>query len=191
MDSTTMTDLYDRAAAVLGTDEGAIRWPYGMSSPHPGEKRKDPEKYEQRLLEQRAKQEAMVSWAERYGLKYSTAGCCPFWLQGKVSRRCRAYGANAAKCTRYGTSIDAGWLDHAVGWLKDGRPAVLTSAPYVFEHIAEAPARLDYWQQEDSRLQVAIGPGWYGFDTTQVIVWRADRIAVVEPAALTLDGDIA
>jgi hypothetical protein len=185
-----MSDFHDRADAVLGTEEGRIRWPYGMSSPHPGEKRKDPKKYEQRLLEQRAKQEAMVSWAEQHGLRYSEAGCCPYWLQGKVSRRCRPYGPSADKCTRYGTGADKDWLDHVVGWLKDGRPAVLTSAPYCLERITEAPQRFKFWQQEDSRLRVAIGPGWYGFDTSQVIVWRADRITTVEPAALTLDGDI-
>lgn len=186
-----MNDLYDRAAAVLGTEEGAIRWPYGMSPVHPAEKRKNPEQYEQLQAEKRAKQEAMVSWAERYGLKYSTAGCCPFWLQGKVSRRCRPYGANANRCTRYGSQLDKDWLDHVVGWLKDGRPAVLTSAPYCFEHIADAPERLAYWQEEDPRLKAATGPGWYGFDTTQVLLWRTDRIATVEPAGLVLDGETA
>lgn len=186
-----MTDLYDRAAAVLGTEDGVIRWPYGMSPPHPGEKRKDPEKYEQRWAQQRAKQEAMVSWAERHGLKYSPAGCCPFWLQGNVSRRCRPYDPHADRCTRYGTSTDHSWLDHAVGWLKNGRPAVLTSAPYNLEHITEAPERLAYWEQHDDRLKVVTGPGWYSTATTQIILWRTDRLQAVEPAALTLDGDDA
>jgi hypothetical protein len=177
-------DLYDRAAAVLGTEEGDIRWPYGMSPPHPGEKRKNPETYEQRRAEQRAKQEAMVSWAERYGLKYSTAGCCPFWLQGKVSRRCRPYGPHADRCTRYGSGIDHSWLDHAVGWLKDGKPAALTSAPYGLEHITEAPERLAYWQQQDSRLRIVTGPGWYSLATTQIVLWRTDRLEDVHPAVL-------
>jgi hypothetical protein len=183
-----MTDLYDRAAVVLGTEDGRIRWPYGMSPIHPDEKRKNPAAYEQLQAQRRAGQEAMVSWAERYGLKYSEAGCCPFWLQGTVSRRCRPYGPHKDRCTRYGTGIDHGWLDHAVGWLKDGRPAALTSAPYGFEYITEAPERLAFWQQHDDRLQVAIGSGWYGFGTTQIVVWRTDRIAAVEPAAVSLGG---
>jgi hypothetical protein len=185
------TDLYDRAAAVLGTTSDGIRWPYGMGPPHRSEKRKDPEKYEQRLVQELAKAEVMVSWAERYGLKYSPAGCCPFWLQGTVSRRCRPYGSHKDRCTRYGTGIDQSWLDHAVGWLKDGRPAALTSAPYNLEHITEASERLAYWQQEDDRLQTAIGTGWYGFATTQIVVWRTDRVEDVQPATLALNGDHA
>ncbi|MBC2868549.1 hypothetical protein [Streptomyces mexicanus] len=177
-----MTDLHDRAAAVLGTEEGRVRWPYGMSPIHPSEKRKDPERYEQRRAQRLAGQEAMVSWAEHYGLKYSEAGCCPFWLQGKTSRRCRPYGPHANRCTRYGTHVDQDWLDHAVGWLKGGRPAVLTSAPYGLEYITEAPERLAYWQQEDPRLQVVQGTGWYGHGTTQIVMWRTDILDEVAPA---------
>lgn len=187
-----MPDLYDRAAAVLGTTSDGIRWPYGMSPPHPGEKRRNPETYEHRLVQQRAKQESMVSWAEQHGLKYSPAGCCPGWLQGKTSRRCRPYGPSADRCTRYGNSnIDHSWLDHAVGWLKNGVPAVLTSAPYGLEHITEAPERLAYWQQQDERLKVVTGPGWYSLATTQIILWRTDRLETVEPATLALIGDDA
>jgi hypothetical protein len=186
-----MTDLYDRATAVLGTEDGGIRWPYGMGPPHRREKRKDPEKYEQRLIQELAKAEAMVSWAERYGLKYSPAGCCPFWLQGTVSRRCRPYGPHRDRCTRYGTGVDHAWLDHAVGWLKEGKPTALTSAPYNLEHILEAPERLAYWPQQDGRLKVVTGPGWYSTATTQIILWRTDRLEDVQPATLDPIGDDA
>lgn len=91
-----MSDLYDRAAAVLGATSDGICWPYGMGPPHPGEKRRKPDLYEQRRVRQRAKQEA----------------------------------------------------------------------------------------QEDPRLKVVTGPGWYSPATTQIILWRADRIEDVQPATL-------
>lgn len=186
---TTEPNLYARAAVVLGNTADGIRWPYGMSSPRPSEQRDNPDQYAERLAQQTAKQESMLSWAERYGLKYSPTGCCPAWLQGNTSRRCRPYGRTANRCTRYGTSgVDHSWLDHAVGWLKDGKPAVLTSAPYGLEYITEAPARLAYWQQQDPPLKSVIGDGWYSAGTTQIIVWRADRLEDVQPATLNLDG---
>jgi hypothetical protein len=175
-----MSDLYDRAAAIFGADADGVHWPYGMSSPLPGERTKGPEDYERRLREQKAKQELVVSWAEQYGLKASTAGCCPRWLQRKVSRRCSPT-ANGYACTRHGNGQpDGHWLDHAITWLKGKGPAVITSAPY--EIYDEDEARIEWWQQQDPLLKVTRGPGWYGFGTTQVIIWRSDLIPQVEPA---------
>jgi hypothetical protein len=185
-------DLYDRAAAVLGTDGGAIRWPYGMSPAQRSYTREEPpEEYAQRVAEKRAKQEAMVVWAERHGLKYTPHGCCPPWLRGNTNRRCRPHQERSA-CTRYRNETpDHDWLDHAVGWLKDGKPAALTSAPYGLEHITEAPARLAYWPQQDPRLKAVTGEGWYSPATTQIILWRTDRLENVQPATLALSGGAA
>jgi hypothetical protein len=103
--------------------------------------------------------------------------CCPWWLTRKVSRRCEF-----AKCTQYGAGgDDRSWLDHTICWLKDGRPAVITSAPYNFGQ--EDRARIDQWLTEDTRLRVAYGAGWYGYTTTQIVMWRADRLEDVAPAA--------
>ncbi|MFF1574708.1 hypothetical protein ACFVWR_18365 [Leifsonia sp. NPDC058292] len=181
--TTAPPDLHDRAAAILGTNGGDIRWPYGMSPAQRSITRDESaETYAERVQQQQAKQEAMVSWAEQYGLKYTPHGCCPAWLRGAVNRRCRPYRERAA-CTRYANaSLDHDWLDHAVGWLKDGKPAVLTSAPYGLERISEFAERLAYWTQQDPLLKVVTGGGWYSPATTQIIVWRTDRIEDVQPA---------
>lgn len=177
--------LYGLAAAVLGTTPDGIRWPYGMSPPRLADKRTDPQRYEQRLTEHTAKLISMVSWAERHGLTQSPLGCCPPWLLRAQSRRCRARArVGEDRCTRYGSAaLDYDWLDHAVGWLKDGRPAVLTSAPYSLQYLTEQPWRLQYWLAQDPRLKVTAGDGWYSGATAQLIMWRSDRIGEVRPAA--------
>lgn len=179
-----MTDLHGRATAILGRGNDGIRWPYGMGPAQRNYFRDEPaEEYERRVAQQRAKQEVMISWAETHGLKYTPNGCCPAWLQGAVNRRCRPY-RERTNCTRYANGTpDYEWLDHAVGWLKDGKPAALTTAPYHLEHITAAPARLAYWPKEDARLKVVTGPGWYSPATTQIILWRTDRLEDVQPAA--------
>ncbi|MDH2392969.1 hypothetical protein QCN29_30170 [Streptomyces sp. HNM0663] len=84
-------------------------------------------------------------------------------------------------CSRYDApTADAPWLDHTVAWLRDGGPAALTSAPYGLSPMDVA--RLEWWPQQDPRLHVARGTGWYGFTTTQVVVWRYDILGDVEPA---------
>lgn len=176
-----MADLYDRAAAVLGRNSDGIRWPYGLETPGFMERRRDPDGYEQRVAETRARQEVMVAWAERYGLRLSPAGCCPLWLGREGSRRCMFLIERGSRCTRFGSPHpDSGWMDHAVTWLKDSRPAVITSAPYDLE--PKDSHRLEHWQRADPRLRAARGTGWYGFSTTQIVLWRSDRIAAVAPA---------
>lgn len=178
-----MTALNTRAAAVLGTSGGAIRWPYGMSPAQRNIYRDEPAAdYAQRVQQQLARQEAMVTWAEQHGLKHAPHGCCPAWLRTNTNGRCRPY-REKSPCTRYANgSPDHDWLDHAVGWLKDGKPAVLTSAPYTLKHL-KPPARLAFWTVTDPRLKAAAGDGWYSPATVQLILWRADRIEDVEPAS--------
>ncbi|WP_031080801.1 hypothetical protein [Streptomyces sp. NRRL S-118] len=58
--------------------------------------------------------------------------------------------------------------------------AVITSAPY---HVLDTDEdRLSWWRQHDQRLRVARGEGWYGYGTTQIVMWRADILADVDPA---------
>jgi len=175
-----MADLYDRAVVVLGRAGHGVRWPYGMEPLGYRERRRDPEGYEQRAAEMQARQEVIVAWAERHGLRLSPVGCCPLWLGRTTSRRCTADWGS--QCTRHGSpSPDRGWLDHAVTWLKGSRPAAITSAPYYIG--PEDEQRLEYWQQQaDPQLQVVRGTGWYGFTTTQIVMWRTDRIQLVEAA---------
>lgn len=171
-----MTSFYDRAVAVFGCAAGGrVAWPYGMANP---ECRPDPAGFEQRCAEQRAKQEIMVAWAEGYGLKASDSACCPRWLTKNASRRCR--WDSEGECTHYATGEDQHWLDHTIGWLKNRKPAAITSAPYSIDD--EDRARLDWWTSADPRLRVAEGPGWYNFHTQQIVLWRTDRIAQVAPA---------
>jgi len=176
-----MADLHDRAATVLGRNSDGVRWPYGLETPGFMERRRDPDGYEDRVTATRARQEVMVTWAERYGLRLSPAGCCPLWLGRGGSRRCMFLPGWGTSCTRYGSPHpDSGWMDHAVTWLKDSRPAVITSAPYDIDPKDEQ--RLEHWTRTDPQLKVARGMGWYGFSTTQIVLWRTDRIAELEPA---------
>ncbi|MDX3232540.1 hypothetical protein [Streptomyces sp. ME19-01-6] len=173
------SDLYARAVPIFGkTHLGGVAWPYGVADPDRSHYRKDdsPARYKEALRDRRAAQRVVTEWAERFGLKQSEAGCCPVWLQRSVSRRCVP-----ERCTHYGNSDpDRRWLDHLTSWTKAGKPAVLTSAPYQVSKDDEA--RLAWWTQEDSRLCLARGTGWYGFDTTQIVMWRSDLIATVDPA---------
>lgn len=186
---TAQPTLKARAAAILGKGNDGIRWPYGMGPAQRDFLRDESaEEHDRRVAEQQAKQEVMVSWAEQHGLRYTPNGCCPSWLQSATNRKCRPYRERTA-CTRYRNGTpDYGWLDHVVGWLKDGKPAALTSAPYNLDRIPEAAERLAYWPEHDARLKVVTGPGWYSPSTTQIILWRTDRIEDVQPATLNLDG---
>ncbi|RSO10663.1 hypothetical protein DMH15_41210, partial [Streptomyces sp. WAC 06725] len=116
------------------------------------------------------------------------AGCCPRWLLRDGSQSCHPRYRVGDPCTRYGTPrLDSGWLDHTVTWLKDARPAVLTAAPYdVDDHDRR---RLAHWERTDPRLRSAIGTGWYGFGTTQIVLWRSDRVAELQ-AAEALAGPV-
>ncbi|MEY9969603.1 pimeloyl-ACP methyl ester carboxylesterase [Streptacidiphilus sp. MAP12-16] len=162
------SDFYARAALVLGRVEGGINWPYGMNV--------EPKTLEDQA-DLKARQRVLVNWAERYGLKTSTSGCCPYWLLRDTSRKCTP----DIGCQGTGIdSKDAHWSDHSVYWLKDGRPSVISTAPY---RVTKAMKdRLAFWEATEPVLQVALGTGWYGHGTTQIIMWRTDRIENIEPA---------
>lgn len=175
-------DLYARARKIFGSMDGRICWPYNLGIPPKRAFRNDPtpERYEGLVRRAQKAQLIIVEWAEQYGFKESGSGCCPWWLRGNVSRRCNL---SSDACTRYGsgsTIPDHYWLDHPIFWLKDGRPAAITSAPY--QVSAGDEDRIRWWLSEDSRLRVAYGTGWYGFGTRQILMWRTDRIDVVAPA---------
>lgn len=174
-----MTDLHARGAAIFGgSSTGGVDWPYDASGIDITLRRRDPERFAQQLADLNRKRLLIVEWAERYGLKGSSVQCCPWWLTRKVSRRC-AYG----KCTHYGAGSlpDSSWLDHTICWTKGRKPAVITSAPY---HVDDKDLeRLAKWVEQDERLNVAQGAGWYGFGTTQIVMWRTDILAAVEPCA--------
>lgn len=170
----TSPDIHDRGAAIFGSSADGVDWPYDGSGIDHRLRRTDPERFRQELADLTRRREILVEWAERYGLKSSSVQCCPWWLTRKVSRRC-AYG----ECEGLG-GRDAAWLDHPICWLKDGRPAVITSAPGRMS--PESSARISWWLEQQPDLRSVQGEGWYGFSTTQVVMWRADRIATVEPA---------
>ncbi|WP_262063457.1 hypothetical protein [Streptomyces sp. STR69] len=175
-------DLYSRAVRVFGTAVGGgIKWPYGVATPSRWHYRNDetPDRYEAAVQDRKAAQEKVTAWAGRYGLRQSSADCCPLWLQRRRSRRC-LFGSGS--CTRYGTPApDRGWLDHATLWNKNQAPAVITSAPYSID--PDDRIRLAWWLEQDPRFRVAYGDeGWYGFGTRQIVLWRQDLLETVTPA---------
>ncbi|MGN5633244.1 hypothetical protein [Streptomyces sp. AC154] len=167
-------DLFTRAAAVLGGTASAVKWPYGLSNPQ-RRRASTPAAYEELQRKRRTAQETITAWAETYGLRLSSSDCCPRWLQRSVSRRC-----TDGQCRYDAPAADAGWLDHSTFWLLDGAPAVLASAPYA--PGPEDNDRLRWWAKEDPRLRTARGEGWYGYGTTQILMWRSDILDFVVPA---------
>lgn len=169
-------DLYDRAAAIFGSSADGVHWPYDVSGIDSTLRRKDPERFQRELAVLTTKRYTIVEWAEHHGLKKSTVQCCPWWLTRKTSRAC-----TMAKCTRYGDRTpDSHWLDHPILWLKDSKPAVITSAPYNVS--AEDQQRLNWWRKEHRTLRVEQGTGWYGYGTTQIVMYNTSRIKYVSSA---------
>jgi hypothetical protein len=169
-----MTDLFARAAKIFKTGPDGIVWPYGLSVPDRRRTGLSKAKWQWMADHARAAQLSIVEWAEHHEVKASPIGCCPLWLARPSSRRCK-FGT----CRNYG-GLDYLWLDHPMGWLKDGRPAVLTSAPYRL--YDEDRGHINEWLQKDDRLRADFGGGWYGYSTTQIVMWRTDRITGVAPA---------
>lgn len=167
-------DLQTRATRLFGRAVGGgVAWPYGLSTPARRTYRGRPAEYEEVLQGRLAAQETITAWAEKGGLRRSPAGCCPHWLQRPSSRRCRNGG-----CTHFDApALDCGWMDHTIAWLYGGRPAALTSAPYGVTQ--EHRARLSWWTQQHPALSTTQGVGWYGFGTTQIVMWRTD---IFDPA---------
>ncbi|MCX4606805.1 hypothetical protein OG402_40990 [Streptomyces anulatus] len=169
-----------RAKSIFGTnDEGGVAWPYGVAPQNPKPRDWSPEQYQAHLADREAAQQLAFDWALKHGLKRDDNGCCPVWLQQNRNSRC---GGGRRDCARFGMRTrDCGWMDHTAVWTFDRKPAAITSAPYEIQpgHREE----LDRWVKEDPRLAVAYGgTGWYGHDTSQVILWRTDLVEVIDPA---------
>lgn len=173
----TDSDHHDRAAKIFGADGGDIRWPYGLETPHPRRSGLTGEQLQQAADHARVAQRLIVEWAEQYGITASRSGCCPRWLQRNASRRCSA--------TCYRPGADYAWLDHPIYWLRNRRPAVITSALYYVGD--EDRDRITWWTEQHPLLRAAFGTGWYGHGTTQIVLWRTDRAPEVAPAGFTLD----
>ncbi|MGA5198233.1 hypothetical protein [Streptomyces exfoliatus] len=66
-------DLDRRGAAVFGYNQGEPNWPYDTHSHFDlHQRRTDRAAYDREVAEARARQESIVSWAERHGLKASS-----------------------------------------------------------------------------------------------------------------------
>mgnify|MGYP000871443271 CR=1 FL=1 len=171
-----MDDLNARAAAVFGGSRYSVRWPYDVTGIDYRLREEAPERFRRDLAVLTAKRYTIVEWAELYGLKKSSVKCCPSWLTRETSRRCPSNSA----CGR-GSDADRSWLDHHIYWLRNGRPAVITSAPYSV--YSEDRQRHQWWCETHPTLRVQQGEGWYGHGTTQIVMWNTARIEHVAPAS--------
>lgn len=172
-----MNDLDRRGSRIFGRYQREVDWPSGVDSPYPLMRRREPERYEREVAKQADAQRVIVEWAERYDLKEAKMACCPGWLTRRVSRRCMI-----DRCTALGGgAYDHEWLEHRIGWVLNGQPVALTSASYGISDKDQA--RFEWWVNEDPRLAVVLGgQGWYGFGSTQVLMWRTDVIEEMEPS---------
>jgi hypothetical protein len=170
-----MSDLHARAAAIFGSSADGVHWPYDVSGIDHTLRRTDPERFQRDLAVLTTKRYTIVEWAEHHGLKTSSVTCCPRWLTRKTSRRCQP----DSDCQRR-THEDRPWLDHDIYWTRGSRPAVITSAPY--EVSEESLQRLHWWHREHRELRVERGEGWYGYGTSQIVMWNTARIKYVGPA---------
>ncbi|MFF8279910.1 hypothetical protein ACF05T_28030 [Streptomyces lateritius] len=171
-----LDDLDRRGAAVFGYNQGEPDWSYETHS-HVNfhQRRTDRSAYDREVAEAQAKQEAIVSWAERHDLKAGSTSCCLLWLTRDRSRRC------TSQDTCHSGPTSRSWFDHPIFWLKDGLPAVVTSVAW--SPTEQDRSEIDWWIRAFS-LRSDRGQGWYGCGSSQVLLWRPDRIRRVEPAWL-------
>lgn len=168
-------DLEIRASKIFRKQQGEIYWPYGLAVPNKQRSLLSEEQYEETAAHCRVAQQVIVDWAEDHGLRSSESGCCPRWLLRNASRQCEP-----DTCGKYGSGPrDDSWLDHPVYWLKGGLPAAITSAAYsVRQHDRD---RIEKWKE--AGLMAAFGgPGWYGYGTTQIVMWHPGRLTSVHTA---------
>lgn len=172
-----LDDLDRRGSAVFGSTRGEVNWPYDTPSFIDFRlRRTDRAAYDREVAEARAKQEAIVSWAEHHDLKASSISCCLLWLvRPGRSRRCRDMN------TCHSGPASRSWFDHPIFWLKDGLPAVVTSVAY--GPAGQGQAEINWWTNGHG-FKSERGPGWYGSHSSQVLIWRPDRIRRVQPAWL-------
>jgi hypothetical protein len=110
-----------------------------------------------RIREQDARK---AEWAKARGLR-SSHGQCLHWI---------ARGRCAAGWCRE-NHTDHAWMDHATGWTKDGKPALLLCQPY---QLGEEDFRDLLLVAERFNLKFSVhGCGWYGFGTVAVELTRA------------------
>lgn len=162
-----------RAARIFKSKNGRILWPYGLATPDRRRSGLSGEEYERAVAHAHVSQRVIVDWAEDHGLRSSESGCCPKWLLRNASRQCEPDA-----CGKYGTGTlsDEHWLDHAVYWLKDGLPTVITSAPYSVDE--DDRIRIEQWK-EHGLIAAFGGPGWYGFGTTQIAMLNPKRLSAI------------
>ncbi|WP_157876800.1 hypothetical protein [Streptomyces graminilatus] len=164
-------DFELRASRIFSKHQGEILWPYGLAAPDRRRSGLSAEQYEKAAAHAQVAQQVIVDWAEDHGLRSSESGCCPRWLLRNASRQCEP--DVCGKCGS-GSRNDEHWLDHPIFWLKDGLPTVITSAPYSVSE--DDRSRLEQWRE--AGLMAAFGgPAWYGFDTTQIVMWHPKRLA--------------
>lgn len=162
-------DLRARAVKIFGTNAGAVCWPSGLVTPGAAARLADPAGYRRMMAELEPRQRAIVDWAERHQLKRSMTGCCPNWLLRNGPAKC-----GMGKCAN-----ERHWTDHAVYWTHNRKPVALTTAPYNLDD--DDRHRISLWTGLHPELSAAYGDGWYGYSSTQVVLWRSDRHATIQP----------
>lgn len=132
-----------------GTIADNVAWPYGMSA----------------LNARHTQQRYLVHWADDHGLRVEHEGCfCLNWLRRERSLDCHSH-EELPPC---GESLR---IDHAVAFTRNGKPAVVTNAPYELDdgslmELGKLAAMDD--------LTVSVGESWYGRGTVGVFVWNTD-----------------
>ncbi|MBY6301002.1 hypothetical protein [Streptomyces clavuligerus] len=164
-------------------DRSTIAWPYGLEDGVARAVRKDPERLARALVHLAVGRSTLVSWASHYGLTSSRREpCCTRWLTRPAHRVCRLDPMTGDRECWDGYSYGRDWRDHPMAWTTtEGRPAALTSAPYLRpEHVA---TELDILTSRDERLAWISGAdGWYGFHTHQIVIWRRDLLGRIDTA---------
>jgi hypothetical protein len=168
-----MSDIYDIAKRVFGTVHGGVKWPYSLSDnscDRAAARKEGLEAYNSWCAEQAERQKIITEWAVGYGLRANYTDPCPRWITRKSSRRCS-----------YDDCLwSHEWRDHSVCWTLNRVPVAFTSAPY--SSVANARKGAAEWVDQNPNTDFAIGTGWYGYRTIQVLVWRTDRIEKMVPA---------
>lgn len=163
----------DAARKIFGVSRAGIRWPYGLqdiSCDRDAAFKGGPKVYNCWRADMNEQQELIIDWATSYGLRANYTDPCPRWLLRKASRSCS-----------YNDCLwDHGWRDHPICWTRDRVPVAYTSAPYSL--VETARQGVSEWVNKTPNTNFAIGTGWYGSRTIQVLVWRTDRIENMLPA---------
>ncbi|MBT2459998.1 hypothetical protein [Streptomyces sp. ISL-86] len=172
-----------RGRALFGADreERTAAWPYGLEQGQVRNRQTFAELAA--LLEHLAVgRSTIVSWADHYGLKVAQRNpCCARWLTRSSYGACPKDRWTGRPDCWNGDLYTRGWRDHPIAWVLDGRPAAITAAPGLRHQ--DFAATLDTLTGQDERLAwTAGGKGWYGYRTSQVVIWRRDLLGDVDTA---------